>query len=439
MKKKYLLLLACCVAGFVLGSLLLFRLSGKKPSLFGEIKVVNAAGLIDCALERVQKIYEVETALEYGKQAKPLAKKEDTRSYTKIGAYDSLKKVTAQRQAYASGNLDTTWSMLLSYYDVRRDSLASKLAFRPWAKDTVIFVTAVPRMIYTEGNAKTFGNEELTLKFEHNDYFMDFIRKYPVFGFWSFVTIAQSTIWGLLILLLISSYNTFFKKIKENLSSTVGLKFWDIPVAIIIVGIFCGIFYEVIVDNWVIDDHFFLEKYNTRMLWYAVTGYAFTVFSLSLNFVFTRVIDAVSDAKVDAEKRKKVFEDVNGMFNTAFYNCALSLSLFIFWAGILVTGVNNLDTMKLYKALAGKPLIPSDYVLLIGLAHSLVLLIFFVPVHLQLKKLQGSNKADETTDTAFSLNTLLTGLGSGLGTILITASPMLTGFAQMLLELMVSK
>lgn len=436
------------MGGFALSIILLFVRWPSHPSDFGEIKLINETELINGALlihyNKANANY-IKSFADY----KAAAKSTSTDAEKKLAlelekkwgtALDSIKKINRERQAFNNGNADTSLKYFLHYYDIKRDSLAKQLTFRPWNKDTILLVPIHPIAILDTSSQKMYEST-MYLKLKHikKDLFMDFVSSYPVFGLWTFFTIAQATIWCLLSALFYQNFRTFSDKLDKSVKVKKPFNhIVDFLYTTFFISVFCVFFYWIIIDNWVIDDHFFLNGYNTRMTIYALVGYIFAIFCLAVNFPIIRLLDEVQKLRAAGESdiANALFVQVSELFNFAFFTCAVILSMFILWSSLVINGVNGLEVMRLYHLLAGKSFIAGDYVYLLGLIHSLILLVFFIPTYLLLKNsaLEGT-KPDADGKQKFPIKELLTGLTSSLGMILVTASPFLTSFVQALLQI----
>jgi len=109
----------------------------------------------------------------------------------------------------------------------------------------------------------------------------------------------------------------------------------------------------------------------------------------------------VNSALLKDDDFGKRFESLNNTLNNSFMFSALILSIMIFWIGLIVNSLSDLELFKYYHALSGKNLIPKDFIFMMGLLHTCILLAFYIPVRLkfstmkvtQPNALQGSVKS----------------------------------------------
>jgi hypothetical protein len=304
-------------------------------------------------------------------------------------------------------NGDTTIAVTL------RDSCCS-------ISDTAVFVRKVNLNIYRKP-------KNLVGLFERD----------PSLGVWFFLSLAQMVLWFLIAPLMIGNARGSNQIVPEfSYNSRNGFRIALVPIAVL--AIFTFILYWALIDVTVIPDSYFMDDFDTRMLWYSVPGYliaglCFSVYLFVANklellngIALHKKLSMSSDAGLQSQ-----YQQLKTSFDFAFFCSAIILSVFVIWLGTLFNGVNNLEAVRFYTLLSGKPLLSYDFVYLIGLIHSLLLVIFYIPVRLQFNNLQLTQ--DKRAIDALSANsstTVFRTLGGIIGSILITASPLLTTLVQ---------
>ena len=268
---------------------------------------------------------------------------------------------------------------------------------------------------------------------------MDFIGDYPSFGLWIVFTIGQMMLWFLLIPLLAGN----MLNLKECLGQSYAISMKDRNLNVILpfvfVGVFCYFFYCKLADNYVIRDDYFFFSYNLRMKIYAIPGYAVSVFCftsyLTMAKHFDKLNEEVKKGNSDpssAEYAKK-FLSLKKAFDNSFKSSALILSLFVFWAGLLIYALNTTETFKFYSKIAGHPLIPSDLVYLMGLLHTLMLLTFYIPIKLKFNTLEITQPT-AMAESSVPDKTILQTLMENMGSVLVNVSPLLAAVVQQLFD-----
>jgi hypothetical protein len=90
-----------------------------------------------------------------------------------------------------------------------------------------------------------------------------------------------------------------------------------------------------------------------------------------------------------------------------------------------------LSGFRFYGLLSGKPFFDANFVYLLGLMHSLILLIFYVPVRLQFN---GPSITQQQKDMVAEDDTgskkVLKAFWGNISTLLITVSPLITTFVK---------
>ena len=222
-------------------------------------------------------------------------------------------------------------------------------------------------------------------------------------------------------------------------------------VPFVVIGTFVLIFYRVLVDvPSVIKDTYFMHCFNSRMTWYSPFGYVLAGLCFGGYLYLAKKLSELNDEFKTQSKKvissaapqtiplstqlQTQYNELKSSFDFLFLISAAILSLFIIWEGILFIAINSMDIMKYYGAISGKQFLNNDFIYMIGLVHSLLLMIFYIPVQLRFRSMeivQAQQAALGGQPTG--IKSLFSSLFSNLGGVLITTSPLITGIIQSLL------
>jgi hypothetical protein len=103
----------------------------------------------------------------------------------------------------------------------------------------------------------------------------------------------------------------------------------------------------------------------------------------------------------------------------------------------LFNAINSSGVMKYFQFISAKPFLNNDFVYLVALFHTLLLLVFCIPIKIKfnfLKMVQDAAKgADGKTEKIWSF------LSDSLPAILVTSSPLITGLLQNAINTFINK
>lgn len=196
-----------------------------------------------------------------------------------------------------------------------------------------------------------------------------------------------------------------------------------------VMTVFLYLTYMLLIDVDVIENHIFLQGFSIKMKAFAVIGYLIASVCF---FVYLLLADQAHQLEISLPPGYLTkLESLKSTFEYSFAFSALILSVFIIWLGSMFNAINSMDLMNYYQQISGKTYMNNNYVYIVGLLHSLLLLIFYIPVHLKFNSL----------DIVKHLNTEGVGGNSGiknnfvnffgkLSPLFITASPLITSFVQ---------
>jgi|GEM_PF-5692034 len=292
----------------------------------------------------------------------------------------------------------------------------------------------------------------LTLRPSNDKLIVDFVERNPVLGFWLILSIAQMALWFLLAVLLPGR----LYQIREELRKPFDWKetLFSLVTPLIGISLFLYLFYFWLVDAFVFKDAIILDGFNARMIAYSIPGYivaiiCFAVFIFSagmLKDIDKKVVkkklakkqavagaaddepqaadQAITDSPADVEEIKKL----KSLFNGAFIASAVVLSLFVLWLGILFNGVNQMEASRFYEQLSGRQYLNGNFVYMVGLMHTVLLLLFYIPVKLKFDSLDVMKQEESIEEK--SPKSFIKFLGESLGTLLLTASPLIASLIE---------
>jgi len=273
---------------------------------------------------------------------------------------------------------------------------------------------------------------------------MEFIQRNTLAGLWLILSVAQMILWFLVIPVLygrIDSLNEQVKNLPGDLFSVVNWLISSI-IPLLFLGLFSYIFYERMIDTTIIRDNYFLEGFNTKMLWYAVIGYLVAAGCFGMFLHMSMCLDQLDQhvrtnkmVMANDQELKDNYAAIKNAFDDSFLATAVILSVFVLWLGAAFTAINHTEAMRFYKIYAGTDFLSADYVYLVGAFHTVVLLLFYIPVKLKFSSLAIAGQAQNVI--APGGNKILGNLWSSITTILVTASPLLASLIQKLLSGMV--
>lgn len=335
-------------------------------------------------------------------------------------------------------NTDTSMVYFSKYLYVNKGNYLDVLRSLTWKNDTSYseFVNgfAVDTCFLLKGSPVKYP-VKLQLKQHKRSQVMSFLSDYPAFGLWMVLTIAQMMLWFLLCPVLSGNLLNLRDTLGDSYNISWQSRLVNFALPLTFVGVFCLAFYKGLADNQLVTDYYFLTHYNLRIFWYAVPGYLVTIFCFTGYLTLAKQFDnmdkeAVADPTLlsNAAFISK-FQSLKSAFNNSFICSAIVLSFMILWVGNVVYAVNSIDVFRFYTQLAGQPLIPGDFVYLMGLLHTCILLTFYIPVKLKFGTLQITQPMAMADAGIPDKNLFQTLLGS-LGSLLVTTSPLIASFTQ---------
>jgi hypothetical protein len=354
-------------------------------------------------------------------------------------------RVTSRELALLdSGNTDTATNYFSKYIFVKRAAFQQALNQEGWVtlKDGSKIKQIPSELIDTCRSLMDYPlkmKSTLQLKINSHKSKIEFFTEYPLFALWLIFAVAQMTFWAMVIPLMIGGINNIKEKIGNDYHvDTVNLIF-NCVLALIMTGIFLILFYLFLIDRPIITNDYFLQYYRQRVYVFGIMGYTTASFCFGVFVTIAKEITrlskqaAVTLAEGDSELNKKYLA-LKGLFQNSFFCSGLILSLCVIWTGILVNAINNTEAFRFYFYLSGKNAIPVDFVYLLGLMNTLLLLIFYIPVKLKFDSLIITQASPSTNTT--NGNNVLSGLLGSMAPLLVTISPLLASLVQNLFKLL---
>jgi hypothetical protein len=333
-----------------------------------------------------------------------------------------LARITDLLYQWQYGNKDTTFDRHI-YYSLNRAGLYNSLTnFKDSNRLTVgYFDRLISPEIWTAPVPITRKSYACTA---------DFFSKYPAFALWIFIGIAQMIIWFLVIPICFFIYNMVQSDMAKHFY--VNTNWWiSLAMAFVSVGIFCWLVYRFVIDKLIITDIYFMDGFISRLTSYSFFGYLVAALSFTGYLFIASEIYALQKKYETSDDVGKLnvqttFVTAKKYFSIYFYITATILSIVVLWIGSLFSAINSMDVMRYYRYISGVSFLPNDFVYLFGGLHSLLLLIFFLPVQLNMFNLSSAIPAlgaNQNSDNSWS--TLLKNLGQNFGNLIIVSSPIL--------------
>ncbi|MBX3252523.1 MAG: hypothetical protein KF862_00170 [Chitinophagaceae bacterium] len=211
-------------------------------------------------------------------------------------------------------------------------------------------------------------------------------------------------------------------------------------ISAVVITVFAIVLYCLVIQKAVIKDGYFLDDFNARITVYSFFGYVLSALCFGSYLYQANALELLNKDPEgeDVTKNKKLLDAylrIRSSFNFSFYSTAVILSVFVLWTAVLSRSINGLEAFRFYSLLSGKTFPDPNFVYLFGAIHSLLLLIFYVPVRIQFNglKLTQQQKEDEKAGLS-DVKKGIKATGEMLGTILITASPLITSILEKMLS-----
>lgn len=448
---------AICVVfalvGFIFSVLLLTNRNGviykdKRNTPYGEIYIKDKKKLLLGLLEK--RADSLTLAVNEERRKLTALNPKSLDSIKIVNTISGLNKVIAktvlEHNSINYGLADTAKRIYTQYIFPDRLEYLKALKSDKWNGDTIITICVKAQIIDTSKILKSPINytTELPLKQNKRSNLMDFITDYPQFGLWIVLTIAQMMLWFLLFPLLTG--NLLDLRLKLGIYFCIDEKkiIKNSIVPFVFIAVFIYAFYQLLADSRVIADNYFFTNYNKRFRWYALFGYLLAIYCFGTFITITRQVTDMDElAKKNLVDRtapdlNDKYLSLKGAFDNSFLASAIVLSFLVIWVGVTVNAVNSIESIKFYSLVSGKVLIPEDFIYLMGLLHTIVLLSFYIPAKLKFDSIAITKQGDPNKINDTTGKKIFNVLTENLGTILVTTSPIIASFIQNLLKVFTS-
>lgn len=372
-----------------------------------------------------------------------LQQKEQTKEKDHAAAADSLKaSLIIELNNLAYVNADTSLSYFANYFSANRETYRRSLVHMNDTIATVHVLLAGDN----SGINDTLPVHEKILELGRRKYdwgMVGFFDNYPLFGFWFIIALVQAALWFTLFPLLIGSVcktDHIVQDCPYNFKNAVSLSLFPL-----LVMIFFALIYNWLMHRGLVNDNYFMEDYNLKMRLYSIPVFFTAVICFGIYLFLARKLDLLNkDAKeqnvrlLPESDLQAHFMTLKTSFNFAFACSAVVLSLYVLWIGILFNAMNGLEAFRFYTLLSGKTFFNYNFIYYAGILCSLVLLIFYTPVRLKFNSLQITRDQKIISSSEGGFRKLIESFWDSIGSILITASPILTTVLHKLISGLIS-
>jgi hypothetical protein len=414
------------VTGLLYAIILLYP-SCNNQYTYHNLKLINKRELVKKIVShRIAKLSEKAAVLS---KEKPAEKADSIKKISML-----LGQANAELNRLDYFNTDTSLKYFTRYFSSDRESYSraiNKLTSSDTLvkipvllSDTCYYISSTPLILFDSLQIK---KQPLSL--------MQWSGTNTSFGLWFVISIAQMSMWFLLAVLAVGIARSTKYIVPALTYNFKNAAFFSLlPLAVI--GVFTVLLYLKLIDSYVIPDAWFMEGYNSRMLWYSVPGYLVTIICFSGYLFLSNKLELLNSAAgvqrttiAASPTLANNYSTLTRAFDGSFLFSAIILTVFVLWLGILFTAVNGSEAMRFYTVLSGKQFLNYDYVYLVGLLHSLLLLVFYVPVRLRFNALEIKQQDTAIQKTAGSKQ-YISSLWDSISTVLVTASPIIVSVIQ---------
>lgn len=339
-------------------------------------------------------------------------------------------------------NADTSIAYFKQYFSIDRDSMAEILSDNDNRGLKVYSNGGIPVRIYQRFPLLDTGQPEtMLLKLgwcgtkEGKTSLMAFFSKNAAFGFWFFLALAQIMMWFILIPVLTGiakSTNKIVDVFPYNFKN--GLLMALVPV--LVISLFVFLVYLYIVDIYIVGDQYFLDGFTSRMTWYSVFGYGVATLCFSVYLFLANKLQLLNEFSggirlAEDNSLQEKYLALRKAFDFAFLVSAIILSVFVLWMGVMFNAMNDLEAFRFYRELSGKNFFDNNLVYLNGLLHSVLLLVFYLPVRLQFNQLRlTKEQKDMEQEGASGTKKIFKSFWEGVSSVLLTTSPLIATFLE---------
>jgi hypothetical protein len=350
----------------------------------------------------------------------PIAK---TKNYTT----NHLKSLSLLKQKIAGLN-DSSWE---AYVKPRLFMISDSLLIESINLEEVI--KNKDKQYYLKNVKVVFVDEQLPLRrlqyktdlpikvYRDSD---EFMSKYPIFGKWALLLIFQAVLYCILaIMLSVKLFTCSSNPAVRKLQIAPVIKI----IYIVCILLACYVLYSLVIkgDGGVISkSQYFMAELDH--IFQVINGLGYFVAGLCLTGMLFSIIEinkAIAEKITDPVVIKYLDERLKLFLGIA----ALILSLAVFTTGTFFSALNSLAFIVQLSRAWGYSPIPSDFVVLYGLIHTFLLLVFYIPAKYQLDVLKA-NMVPAPPPQNWSIV-------KKLADIAIAGSPLLAGMLQSVIDI----
>jgi len=296
--------------------------------------------------------------------------------------------------------------------------------------DSIPFVYKLPSTADSTKSFYIFG--KASILWRDTSYSpIDYIRKYPATGFWIFISILQIVLWVLVIPLCIQISRQMTDKLRGDGIVIKRKNVILLGVATVAaIGLFLVTLYGRLYAGGLIDSDYYMQGFGGVMLICVILGNSAAACCLFGFLLTARAMGIVLQrfSATTAESCVRDYKELRRSFNAFFFVAATILSLLVVWLGSLFSAINSIDLFRFYQAQTGAPFLVYDFVYLLAGFYTVLLLLFYLPVRVNMLALVSSMPDQGPADGAPAR--LLESLMGRFVGILAASSPILVALLQ---------
>lgn len=302
--------------------------------------------------------------------------------------------------------------------------------------DSIPFVYRLPSVADSTKSFYVFGKAAIVWR-DTSYSPIDYIRKYPATGFWIFISILQIVLWVLVIPLCIQLSRQMTYKLRGD---GVVIKRKNVVLlgvaTVFAIGLFLATLYGRLYAGGLIDSDYYMQGFGGVMLICVILGNSAAACCLFGFLLTARAMGAVlyRYTTTTAEACARDYLELKRSFNAFFFVAACILSLLVVWLGSLFNAINSIDLFRFYQAQTGAPFLVYDFVYLLAGFYTVLLLLFYIPVRVNMLALVSSLPEPAPPAGSGGSRQLLGSLMGRFVGILTASSPILVALLQQLVQ-----
>ena len=459
------------ICGFIVSIFLLFGMPGCNRNRFHEINInvkyadSVARGQLATLLEKHKK--DTCDLL----RTRSAAAAQDVNEISRLNRHcdsldDLVNKLKTETQLLQYNNKDTLRG-LIPRLGLHRNDLLAVLKPAPKHNTTLTYHYLAPE--YSKEQVAvpvrvTSTNFETT---------QEFVIKYPNYAFWLFLGMLFMVMCFLMIPICIAIYRSVNLQLR---SLNLDHRYWrNFLLASAGTIIFCVVVYIGLIDRYIADERYFMHGIILMTSAYGLVGYFVAILcfggylyiadlihqlqaayreglSRLTELIKTKRAEAGNDkerlAAIDEdaqvkqqhsanERIKDNYKQAKKYFNVLVWMAALVLSVAVLLTGSLFSSINSMDVFIYYRSLTNSNYLSGDFVYLYGGLHTILLLIYVLPVKFKIYNMNMTIPELESGNGeggAKQAKTVLSGVVTTLGNILLVTSPVLASFIENIIK-----